>query len=316
MKKLSLLSLGILLAAGCSFGTFGKGEAVNDQNRTDLEERRKLEETFNAVRGHYVGHLLDAGQMVPVELFIYITEERAGSKPNGEPNIIPVLYSRLRTSEIVRFDVTLNTRFFPETGQLLLSNPNPGSETDIKSLTARLIGSEIQGSLSSVKGEIGPVNLRLSSRESRGPGQDGGGINDRNLRLCQQYAALAGDYSGIVSPDPREAAPFRISVRLFVASQNTERGLEPRLLGFYRFGSAKDSFLDLSLQGNLKNEFNPPLIVLNSLPTRDQGRFVVLEVRFDGQRLVGRHTDQRGQVAQVSLARANTLPVDCTLFRP
>ena len=296
-----LLALAATVAmAGCAFSS---DAAKDEQTVREMRDRNKLLRDFAMVEGTYMGTFNDGQSVKSVELSIYHVDEKTETNSNREPVFMPVLYARIKTLDTLRFDNVLNARFFPETGELILSNSNR-SDPGLQSIGGTVRGAKIAGQVKTYQGVLGDIDVDLVSRESHAP-RDGSGEETED-RLRRQYEAIAGDWTGLVTPE--SGLPEKILVRFFVTTQQQNGRNTPVLMGFYHPAASSADNLDQSLVVTYKAETTPPQILMTSLganPARPNGYFISFDTTLqpDGT-IVGGVTTQRGYAGRVLLTHA------------
>lgn len=297
---------GEVLGAGGTIGTL-EVSLVSRESRIpsageEVETNERLRRQFEVVKGTWEGILQDGQRPESVQVVFFIQDERSVSQ-QGEVITRPVLYARLRTQDIVRYDFTYSTRYRPEIAEIVLFNAN----TEIQSITGRFTDSEtFRGSAGTARGTLGEINLKRVSTETPAPGQ--GEENDRNERLRRQYEPLVGKYVGTLTgaSNPNRPELKGFTVELFLTTQSTANGGSiPVLNGHYKLPSGGGG-LDLSFAVIYKPELSPPQITMTSqgVVTRPGNYFVTLEgtLQPNGD-IKGAHVTQMGTTGSFTLKR-------------
>lgn len=300
--KITNAALMIALAAvfamtGCAFSS---DAAKDEQTVREMRDRNKLLEDFAMVEGTYMGTYNDGRSLKSVELSIYHIDEKTETNSSREPVFMPVLYARIKTLDTLRLDAVLNARFFPETGELILSNSNR-NDPNLQSIGANVRGMKITGQLKTYQGVLGDVDVDLVSRESRAPRD--GSDEETEDRLRRQYETIVGEWVGYITPETD--IPSKVLVRFFVTTQSQNGRNVPVLLGFYHPYRESASDLDIGLTVTFKAETTPAQILVTSTP-RPGGFFISLDtvLQDNNTKIVGTATTHRGYEGRVELARA------------
>lgn len=300
--KIMNVALMIALAAvfamtGCAFSS---DAAKDEQTVREMRDRNKLLSDFAMVEGTYMGTYNDGESVKSIELAIYHVDEKTETNSSREPVFMPVLYARIKTLDIVKLDTVLGARFFPETGELILSNSNR-NDANLQSIGANVRGMKITGQMKTYQGALGNMEVDLVSRESRAPA-DGSGQETED-RLRRQYEAIVGDWVGLVTPET--GIPEKILVRFFITTQTVNGRNVPVLLGFYHpFRSNADN-LDATLTVTYKAETTPAQLLLSSA-IRPSGFFISMDtvLQENGTKIVGVASTHRGYEGRVELTHA------------
>lgn len=322
--------LTLTLVTACAFDD---NAGKNSENARDERERAELLENFSRVTGTWTGTLKDGTEVSAVELIIYHLETQRGTTSTGDIRTRPVLYGRLRTTDIVRFDVTLPAQFFAETGQLVFfspsangnsngfaaaaeqtpgssgGNPNtntgiPGNVDEINSISGTLQGQRITGEVKTKTGVLGRLDVSLSTRETGGPSS--GSQNELNERLYRMYRPLEGTYAGrVAQPFSSTEKPFGFRVVVFISLMQTPRGPMPTLMARQRVDFDTTGEIELTMKVDYKPETRPPQILLTSqnVTIRPGNYFVELNGHMEGNKITGLYSTQRGPMGNFTLQK-------------
>lgn len=256
MKNIFALLLSISLI-GCAFG-----KDPSSENKEEVQERQKLSDTYSKVKGVYAGPLFTGSANHDIELSIFTEDVKQGVNSDGTDRFRLVLkgtYTRINPAGASQ---TLDGRFIPETGELILSNPrNDLGPDDVKSINAKLEGNKLVGEVKRSTGVIGQFVLELSSQESRVPD-----TNERertNERIRQTLKKIVGKYEGVVLPPPQLEAPFAIEVELFINEVVGPNGTTPTLAAYYRLVDDTTGSSDLPMTASYDAELSPAKLTLN-----------------------------------------------------
>lgn len=268
----------------------------------EIEENARLRRQYEIVKGTWEGILQEGQRSEKIRVILFVQDERSQGQ-QGNTITRPVLYARLYTTDIVRYDFTFSSRYRREINELVLFNAN----AEVQSISGNFTDSEtFLGTASSPRGTLGTVTLKRVSTDTPAPGQ--GEENDRNERLRRQYQPLVGKYIGKMESMSNSTRPESrgFTVELFLTTQATPTGSVPVLNGHYKLTDT-GGILDLSLAVIYKPELNPPQITLTSqgIVTRPGNYFVTLEgtLQPDGS-IRGNHMTQMGLTGIFTLKRA------------
>ena len=235
--KLLTTAFFLVLTSACAFNS---GE--NEDNKSYLDARDKLQSDFAPVLGTYQGFLTIVGStardenstldyQIPLELSIYSSSGTGGSDANGQPNVLPVLMVRYRQMDKVRPDEILRARFIKENGDLYAA-PSTVVETYV-SIDGRLNGNVISGVVGKLTGgSVGNFTVtRISDATS--PVDE---TQDLIRRKTALYETLKGTYEGRVTAPPgsgKKSFPVRIVMTIVPVVVNN-KVVDVGMRGLYR----------------------------------------------------------------------------------
>lgn len=260
IRRLLLVTLTIGTLLGCSFG-----KSNSSDNRAEVDTRNRLSEKFALVAGHYTG-TVESNPRQDVELALYIIETRNGQNSNGDPIFLPELKARFRRLNSTQADIYMDARFIPETGDVFLSSTgSQAGQAPTFTITARLTGDNLDGSVVKNGGTLGALHMHRISNDSSAPPE--GDVEERNQRLRQLYAPLIGLYHGqavFVGPG---AETIKFSLTIYIVDQPTPDGHTiPILVSYYKRDNDPTGEVALTLDCTYSTDTNPPSINMESRP--------------------------------------------------
>lgn len=256
----TLIAAAVFNLTACAFD---KNSSLDTKRQ--IEDRAALTEKYSQITGLYSGTVLTRDEngkpyTQTVELSLYTVEIGNGTDANGNPKTIPGLAARYRRTDIVLPDQILTVNYFPEVSppQVIMTNvPASGASNNQTALTINsyVSGDGFVGTVTTAAGPLGTIQVHLISKEASGPNQ--GDQNEQNERLRRMYAKVAGVYTGIVTPDPRQATKFKVRVELYVGQkEDPTLGLIPVLLGNYQRSDDPTGDRELNLKADYKSDSN------------------------------------------------------------
>jgi hypothetical protein len=188
-----------------------KVEAPTEGDEDYIAE--KLRQQYEILTGTYIGKITSPDSPVPgeqaewdVEIGIYTLEINAGTKPNGETILRPVLKAVFKQRSPVVQNVILDVQYVVETGQLHFVNPN-SNRTDLHSINAKLVGKSITGTAKKSSGFWGNLSLDFQAKDvTTDPSGD---ENEFNRHLREEYEKITGTYRGSVVREASGSEPRR-----------------------------------------------------------------------------------------------------------
>lgn len=255
IKKIILIFVVLALSA-CSFS---KDDSTT--NGTELRERQKLAESYKAVTGAYRGTLTTSSSRQDVELSLFTLEQNTAA---GATKL--VLIANFKKINPVGNNTTFESRYVPETGELVLSSLlSSFGPDDIHTVNLIARGERLTGEAKSVSGVIGVLDLSLQSRQSTVPGE--GERESYKERIRNQYNAIAGTYKGNIVPLPQDGAPFAVIVQINVADMTNEAGeVLPQLMGILSYPATGTRDLDLTLTMVYRPDLTPAQLNITARP--------------------------------------------------
>ena len=184
----------ILLAAvlGLSACAFDKDESK--VNAKEAADRAKIESIYKPIEGVYRGTLTTDTVKQPVELRLFILEVQSGQNANGEDRYLKVLRANLKQTNSTDPSSNFKARYIQETGELILSNSSTSfMDNEAHTINAKVIGEKIVGDAVTIAGQVGQIELSLTSKSSNRPDNSDGEFKER---LRRQYQAIVGTYVG------------------------------------------------------------------------------------------------------------------------
>jgi hypothetical protein len=267
MFRKILLTIALAGLVGCSFG-----KNTNDETHREVELQDQQKAVNSKVVGTYSGQINAYGQLQDIELEIFQLSEKNGKNSDGTDRMIYTLHAIYKRLHPAGLSVTLNVRYYPETGEMTLtrassndsssgsSSSNSGTDTigdgaksghdEIHTITAVFAASHIKGTAVSEAGPIGSFDLALSTKESAGSGKTDQDRYDDDLRRV--YEAVAGTYTGIIVPSPQERAPYKVTLRLYVVDVSP-----PQLIGTFTPNTKDGDAFALNLTTDYRPDLTP-----------------------------------------------------------
>lgn len=310
--RLLLITMFALPLVGCAFGD---DEGSRSQNARDQRERDELLQSFANVKGTYSGTLRDGLRDEPVEMILFVQDEATGQRDSqGRPVTRPSLFARIRTTEIVRYDARLTTRFYEETGELVMfsqggapsASPVAAMTTAAQSIALAAVSS-IQGRLDTrsgvfsgevtgPSGRIGSLEVRLVSREARLPGASDD--IETNERLRRQYERVKGTWEGTLN-DGQRVEPVRLV--LFIQEERAATGDLTRPVLYGRFRTLDTVRFDEVFSTRYRPEIDE-LVLLGV-----GGEIQSISAKFDSpEEMTGSVGTTRGTLGTLRLQRTST----------
>ncbi len=309
-----------LIFSGCAF----KDDGSASNNAREQRDRDNLNKIFAPVLGTYEGQFTgnDPSQKVlNAKIGLYTQEEKVGTDPNGEDIVRPVLFAKLEIDLIPDYDTFLRGKYFPETGELTLTNIKGKDSVGIQSIRLVLSATQGAGDLQSVGGSIGKLNLVKTNAAYQAPTQ--GDLYDRNERLRKIYTKAIGEYRGKMfarNPTKPQEAFKEILLKFYIRDLKTTDGsVRPFLIAYYEIvGEPIDIGRTMVVQ--YRTEKTPEEVSMASDPSGPMSYQISISAVIKENLLIGTLSNQQGYIADFKLSKKdesyhNPNPAEASRFR-
>lgn len=315
MKHL-LLAFSVVSLAACAFDkdTSGSGK----QTRRLAEQNAEVIANFSKAKGLYAGDLKRPNGVEKIQINLSILGE-SGSSANND-GTTDVRYRQaaayIRINPVGQTITSFAVNFIPETGALSLVNTAKDlGVDDVHSIFATVINGRLTGSVNSLTGQIGLINLQIQANESANPSN--GAEEEYNSRLRQQYNALAGAYVGCVKPPQNsETQSYTITMNLSVYEDATDGTSKttPRLAGSFHRDYDKLGGLDASLSATYRPDLHPATLTIVGKPFVSNNGYVST---FQGTIIDGEYegtftSTRKGLEGNIYMKKGKALPAKCS----
>lgn len=315
MKHL-LLAFTILSLAACAFDKDSTGS--NKQTRRLAEQNEEVLANFSKARGLYAGDLNRPNGTEKIQINLSILGEPANSaNDDGTTDIRyrqAAAYIRINPvgTTITSFAVT----FIPETGALRLVNTTKDlGIDDVHSIFATITNGRLTGTVDSLTGQIGTLNLQIQANESANPSN--GAEEEYNNRLREQYNALAGSYVGCVKAPPNSGAQsytVKMSLSVYEDATGGTNKTTPRLAGSFHRDYDKLGGLDASLSATYRPDLHPATLNIVGKPFVSNNGYVST---FQGTIVDGEYegtftSTRKGLEGSIYMKKGKNLPAKCS----
>lgn len=290
---MKILSSGILIASlliqACSLPT-------EEARSLEEKDREYLRKSFTSVEGDYAGVLTGFDrQSTRIGITLYTLEMADGVNNNGEQRFRPVLKARYRNFDFINetSDTILDASYFPESGDLVLS------DSQTLSITGRLIGGVITGSLSRQDGKVGSLEATRTGSTAGVP----------TLDPVADYDRLVGTYQGTLSSVSGVSIPIEIGIYSLEASSGFDESGKMRLTKVlkarYRNSRELDETGDVIMDvAYSRDSRRLVLTTLSSLPNGVTEVFSISGIWKDDL-ISGNLTRQDGVVGEIKATKVN-----------
>jgi hypothetical protein len=143
--------------------------------------------------------------------------------------------------------------------------PGQPAQPPTFTITARLTGDHLDGSVVKNGGTLGALHMRRIDNDASAPPE--GDVEERNQRLRQLYAPLIGLYHGKAVFMGRGAETINFSMTIYIVDQPTADGYTiPILVSYYKRDNDPTGEVALTLDCKYSTDTNPPTINMESRP--------------------------------------------------
>ncbi|MGE5085699.1 MAG: hypothetical protein ACM3MG_05315 [Bacillota bacterium] len=312
-----LLVFTVLNLAACAFDKDNSGS--DKQTRRLAEQNAEVIANFSKAKGLYAGDLTRPNGVEKIQINLSILGE-SGSSANND-GTTDVRYRQaaayIRINPVGQTITSFAVNFIPETGVLSLVNTAKDiGIDDVHSIFATIINGRLTGSVNSLTGQIGLINLQIQANESANPSN--GAEEEYNNRLRQQYNAIAGSYVGCVKPPPNsDTQSYTVTMNLSVyedATDGSAKTTTPRLAGSFHRDYDKLGGLDASLSATYRPDLHPATLNIVGKPFVSNNGYVST---FQGTIIDGDYegtftSTRKGLEGNIYMKKGKTLPAKCS----
>ncbi len=225
-----------LLLLSCGFE-----EEKPGSNTEEMKDREYLRSSYSNIIGKYLGYVQREGVNIPVEINVYIVEIQEGVDENGSIKFRPTLRGQYRRTDIVdEYDnEVLDIRYYPETGDIIMSSINIKTQSRFLSFEGSLTNGTIAVDAIKNGGHFGTLTAKIYQRNPDVNAQSA--EVDKRTRLRTVYEPIRGTYyATIYRGEEAKGRSYDVEISLFIVevesgvNSNGEPQFVPKLIARYR----------------------------------------------------------------------------------
>ncbi|QDK36937.1 hypothetical protein [Bdellovibrio sp. NC01] len=314
MKRF-ILAVVMLGLGACAYDKDKSGST--SQARQVEEDNKQVEGNFQPIVGYYLGSLKRASGVDTIAINLFTLAYKDGTNPDGTDRIrykLSASYSKKNPAGKPLVDFSIS--YIPETGDLKLVNTKASDNIDeVNTIKARVMNGRIIGQVFSSTRKIGTIDLALSADESANP--DNGAQEEYNDLLRKQYADLAGNYVGCVTPaadgSATEAYTVTMTISMYEDAGSDPTTTLPRLAGMFHRNYDKLGGLDTSLSATYRPDLTPATLNIVGKPKITNNGYVsTFNGYYSNGDFAGTFTStNKGLEGNIFFKKGKVLPAQC-----